>query len=69
MLVDTDDLIDSSEVAALLGLADHRVVSVLRSRHADFPAPVVAKLSGRCSLWLRADIERWGSATGRITDD
>ena len=65
VLVDTDDLIDSTDIAVMLGLADHRVVSVLRRRHHDFPAPVIAKTSGRCSLWRRADVAAWAESTGR----
>lgn len=64
MLVETDDLIDSGEVAAILGLASHRAVSVYRDRYPDFPVPVVEKKSGgRCTLWLRQDVQRWRSST------
>jgi len=48
-LVDPDDLIDTTGVAEVLGVASHRVVSVLRSRHRDtFPAPLVHMGRGRC---------------------
>jgi predicted DNA-binding transcriptional regulator AlpA len=62
--VEPDDLIDSHEVAELLGLGSHRSVSVYRARYDDFPDPVIEKGSGKCLLWLRADIETW--AAGRV---
>jgi predicted DNA-binding transcriptional regulator AlpA len=60
--IDPDDLVDATEVAALLGLAHRNSVSVYRHRHADFPAPVVEK--SRCVLWLRADVEHWRDRRG-----
>ena len=62
MLVDPADLIDSATVAKILGLANRRVVSATRSRHADFPAPVVDMGAGSCLLWLRLDIENWAAS-------
>lgn len=59
MKIDTEDLLDAGEVAALLGLAHRQAVSVYRRRYADFPAPVVEKASGKCALWRRADVEKW----------
>jgi predicted DNA-binding transcriptional regulator AlpA len=59
------DLLDSHDVAELLGLASHRAVSTYRARYGDFPAPVIEKGSGRCVLWLRSDIEAWSEARGR----
>ena len=56
---DFETLLDSSEVALLLGLSRPSAVAVYRARYDDFPAPVVTKASGKCVLWLRADIERW----------
>ena len=55
--VNPAELIDSPEVAAILGLRHHNAVSTYRKRYTDFPAPVVTK--GRCLLWLRRDIEAW----------
>ena len=55
--VDVDQLVDASEVAALLGLAQRTAVSVYRHRYSDFPSPVIEK--SRCLLWLREDIEAW----------
>ena len=61
--VETEDLIDSPEVAGLLGLSRYNSVSMYRRRYDDFPEPVVEK--GRCLLWRRRDIEQWAKATGR----
>ncbi|MDQ3351204.1 MAG: hypothetical protein M3501_04495 [Actinomycetota bacterium] len=58
--VDLAELLDASEVAALLGLSHRNSVSVYRKRHADFPEPVVAK--SRCLLWRRADVEAWSGS-------
>jgi len=59
VLIETNDLIDSAGVAALLRLANSRVISTYRKRYDDFPTPVVDMGAGRCLLWLRADIEAW----------
>ncbi len=56
-MLDPDDLVDATEVAAMLGLRHRNSVSVYRKRHDDFPVPIVAK--SRCLLWLRADVEAW----------
>ncbi len=64
MKVETDDLLDAHQVAELLGAGTHRVISVWRSRHPDFPGPVIER-AGRSQYWLRSDIEAWGRATGR----
>ena len=61
--IDPSELLDSSEVAELLSLSSSTAVSVYRSRYDDFPSPVIIKGSGKCVLWLRADIEAW--KTGR----
>jgi predicted DNA-binding transcriptional regulator AlpA len=62
MKVDPDDLIDAGEVAELLGLARRQAVSTYRSRYSDFPAPIVDKNSGKCTLWLRQAVETWAKA-------
>lgn len=59
MPVEPDDLLDSHDVAELLGLSSHRSVSTYRARHEDFPRPLIDKGAGRCLLWLRADVEKW----------
>jgi len=55
--IDPADLLDSTEVADLLGVSSRHVVDVYQKRHADFPEPVVRKT--RVRLWLRDDIVRW----------
>jgi predicted DNA-binding transcriptional regulator AlpA len=66
--VEPADLLDSSEVAVLLGLSRFNAVSTYRRRYADFPEPAIEK--GRCILWRRTDIERWAKtrakAAGRL---
>lgn len=64
MHVDLDDLIDSNEVAEILGLGSNRAVSIYRGRYDDFPGPVVIKGSGKCMLWLRADVVAWNESRG-----
>lgn len=59
MIVDTNDLLDAAEVAEILGLARASSVSTYRLRYDDFPVPVIEKVSKKCVLWLRADIEGW----------
>jgi predicted DNA-binding transcriptional regulator AlpA len=56
-----DNLLDTAEVADLLGLSSRAAVIVYRKRYPDFPEPAIKK--GRCLLWLRPDIEAW--AAGR----
>jgi predicted DNA-binding transcriptional regulator AlpA len=62
--VNTEDLLDAGEVAAILGLSGRTAVSVYRSRYQDFPMPILEK--SRMPLWLRADIEDWGRSRGRL---
>ena len=63
--VNTEDLIDASEVAGLLGLAHRNTVSVYQQRYPDMPRPVVERSGGKTRLWLRPEIEKWMSQTGR----
>jgi glutathione-regulated potassium-efflux system ancillary protein KefG len=58
-LVDTEDLIDARDVAAILGLSQPGNVSLYQRRYPDMPRPVVTLGRGRCMLWLRPEIERW----------
>jgi len=55
--VDIDDLIDAKVVAELIGLSHRNGVYTYRTRHQDFPAPIVTH--GRCYMWHRGDIRRW----------
>lgn len=57
--VDTKDLVSASEVAELLGLAQHNSVTTYLRRYDDFPRPVVDKSGGHIRLWLRQDIKTW----------
>lgn len=63
MNVDPADLLDANEVAALLGLSHRQAVSTYRTRHDDFPEPVVKK--ARCMLWQRQAIEAWAAVHPR----
>jgi predicted DNA-binding transcriptional regulator AlpA len=63
--VDVDDLIDAEEVARLIGLARATSVSVYQQRYPDMPRPIVRRVSGRCQLWLRQEIEAWAVKVGR----
>ncbi len=65
-MIDPDDLLDSHDVAELLGLASNRAVSTYRGRYPDFPAPLIEKGAGRCVLWRRQDVEHWARLTGRL---
>lgn len=60
--VDTKDLVSASEVAELLGLAQHNSVTTYLRRYDDFPQPVVNKSGGHIRLWLRPEIERWSES-------
>jgi predicted DNA-binding transcriptional regulator AlpA len=57
--VDIDDLLDASEVAALLGVQRRSVYHF--TRYLDgFPQPAVTK--GRSPLWERKQVEAWRAA-------
>jgi predicted DNA-binding transcriptional regulator AlpA len=63
VLVDTDDLIDSAEVADIVGLGSPNAVRVYVDRYPDFPQPVIRK--GRALLWRRSDVEAWAATRNR----
>lgn len=65
MDIDPADLLDSNEVAEVLGLSANTSVSVYRRRYSDFPAPFVEKGSGNCVLWLRGEVEAWAAARSK----
>lgn len=69
MPFEAEDLVDSSEVAEMLGLNSARSVSIYRSRYDDFPEPVIVKGSGKCVLWMRADIVFWQGGRRRSSGD
>jgi predicted DNA-binding transcriptional regulator AlpA len=57
MVPEDDYLIDSVEVALLLGLPHPQGLAAYRSRFDDLPSPV-ALMVGRV-LWRGVDVERW----------
>jgi len=67
--IDTKDLVSASEVADLLGLAQHNSVTTYLRRYSDFPQPVVEKSSGHIRLWLRGDILSWKAKRAVATGD
>jgi glutathione-regulated potassium-efflux system ancillary protein KefG len=60
--VDVDQLIDSQEVARIIGLAFHQGVSLYQARYPDMPRPLIDLGPKRSKLWLRQDIEKWARA-------
>ena len=62
MKYDPADLVDSNEVADILGLSSSTAVSTYRRRYDDFPDPILVKGSGKCVLWDRRSIEDWMDA-------
>jgi glutathione-regulated potassium-efflux system ancillary protein KefG len=59
--VDVDDLIDSSEVAQILGLSNPNSVHLYLSRYPTMPRPVVDRGKNRARLWLRSEIDAWAA--------
>ncbi|MDX1468938.1 MAG: hypothetical protein R3258_06315 [Acidimicrobiia bacterium] len=57
--VRTEDLIDATEVARILGLKHRNSVSAYQKRYPDMPRPVVDLGRGRPRLWLRHEIVAW----------
>lgn len=55
--IDPADLLNSREVAALIGVSSVQAVAVYRSRYEDFPVPIVEKHP--CVLWARSDVAAW----------
>ncbi|MEQ8438002.1 MAG: hypothetical protein RIB65_10950 [Ilumatobacter fluminis] len=58
-MVNTEELIDSRELASILGLSHANSVSLYQRRYADMPRPVVDLGNGRPRLWLRNEILDW----------
>ena len=61
-MIDSDDLIDSAEVAEVLGLSHRSSVTTYLRRYADFPVPAVDRGRGRTRLWVRQEVEAWAAA-------
>ncbi len=59
--VNTEDLVDATQVAGMLGLTHRNSVSVYLKRYPDMPRPVLDLGQGRPRLWIRQEIERWCS--------
>jgi predicted DNA-binding transcriptional regulator AlpA len=59
--IDTDDVIDATGMAALLGLSQRNTVSLYQRRYPSMPRPVIDLGQGRCKLWLRSEVEDWRS--------
>jgi glutathione-regulated potassium-efflux system ancillary protein KefG len=57
--VDVDELIDTQDVARILGLAHRNTVSEYQARYDDMPRPVIDLGRGRSKLWMRQEVERW----------
>jgi predicted DNA-binding transcriptional regulator AlpA len=64
-MVNTEDLCDAHEVAALLGLSHPNSVFGYLRRYADMPRPVVTAGRSKIALWLRPDVEAWCAARPR----
>jgi predicted DNA-binding transcriptional regulator AlpA len=64
--VDTEDLVDAQEVAAVLGLSHRNSVSLYQRRYADMPRPIVDLGNGRVKLWLRSEIVRWATELASV---
>lgn len=64
--VDTNDLIDATEVAEVLGLSHRNSVSLYQRRYAEMPRPLVERAGGRIKLWSRRDVARWGRSRSRV---
>ena len=58
-LVQTDNLIDATEVARLLRLSHANSVHTYQRRYPDMPRPVLDLGTGRPRLWLRNAVQRW----------
>ncbi|MGB8021587.1 MAG: TetR/AcrR family transcriptional regulator [Candidatus Nanopelagicales bacterium] len=55
----SDDLIDASEVAEILGLSHRNSVSTYRHRYPDFPTGRRMPSGGRRLLWSRSEVVAW----------
>jgi hypothetical protein len=59
MKVQVEDLIDSMDVAQILGLSSPRAVHVYQSRYPRMPRPVIDRGPNRARLWLKSEIVSW----------
>lgn len=63
--VNTEDLIDATEVARILGFKHRNAVSLYQRRYEDMPRPVVVRANGKIMLWHQPEVVKWGKKTGR----
>lgn len=61
-----NDVIDTGEAAAVLGVTRQRIHQ-LRVEFADFPFPAIER--PRAMFWKLRDIERWGRKHGYVDRD
>lgn len=61
--IDIDELIDATDVAHILGLAQSNSVYVYQRRYPEMPRPILDRGPSRAKLWLRSEMEEW--ARGR----
>jgi glutathione-regulated potassium-efflux system ancillary protein KefG len=54
-----EQLIDTSEVAEILGLTDPRGVYVYQDRYSDMPRPIVDRGKNKVKLWYKPEIVEW----------
>jgi glutathione-regulated potassium-efflux system ancillary protein KefG len=64
-MVNTEQLIDSRQLADLIGLSHPNSVSLYQRRYPDMPRPIVDLGRGRPRLWLKPDVVDWLSS--RVT--
>jgi len=64
--VKVEDLIDSRDVAEIMGLSSPRAVHVYLTRYSDMPRPVVDRGANRAKLWLREEIVSWMKVRNQI---
>lgn len=62
--LDVDKLVGAAEIAKRLGVARPQVVYGWRTRHEDFPKPVLRLSIGQ--VWYWPEVQRWAEATGRL---
>jgi hypothetical protein len=58
-MLNTDDLADAHELAAILGLSHPNSVSLYQRRYPDMPRPVLDLGRGRPRLWERRAVLAW----------
>ena len=58
-MVNTEELCDAHEVAAMIGLSHANSVAGYLRRYREMPRPVIDLGRGRSRLWLRPEIAAW----------